>query len=56
MYVYAFAHSAVFNAFCHGQCLGVIQCALFRQRRATVGLHKEMQCVLYTTGSVLKTK
>lgn len=47
---------ALFNGFCHVQCLGTSQFSLFRQHRATVGLHKEVQCVLHTNGSMLKTK
>lgn len=55
VYVYTFAHSHVFNAFCHAQCLGAIQCALFTQHRAPVAVHKEIQCVLHTSGSMLHT-
>ena len=52
MYVYAFAHSLVFNALCRGQRSGAIQFALFGQLRASVGPHKEIQCVPHTTGSM----
>lgn len=52
MYVYAFAHSLVFNALCRGQCSGAIQFALFGQHRASVGPHKEIQCVPHTTRSI----
>lgn len=54
MYVYTFAHSLVFNAFCHAQCSRAIQCVLFRQHKAPVALCKEIQCVLHTAGSMLK--
>lgn len=52
MYVYAFAHSLVFNALCRGQRSGAIRFAMFGQHRASVGLHKEIQCVPHTTGSM----
>lgn len=49
-------HSLVFDAFCHTQSSGGIQWTLFRWYSASVALHKEVQCVLHTAGSMLEVK
>lgn len=54
--VWLWIYSLVFNAFCHAQSSGAIQCTLFRQHSAPVALRKEMHRVLHTAGSMLKVR